>query len=259
MYENALRAGVERGELQIGTWVNMVRNPAILTLMKAAGLDFARIDMEHSTPDFETIADMAVLARALNFPIAIRMPKADRAWITRLLDAGVWNLHCPQVENKEHAAEIVAASRYTPKGTRGMAGRSPASEYAIGGNAMERLAFANKNVFVTVMFETEAAFKDLDAIASMDGIDCLTIGPTDLAQDMGVFGKPEMGKVLDGMRDRILAAVKKYGKSASMLVNTAEQAKQWKDAGALVLAYKSDVEVLQEGFSKVTADIKGRK
>ena len=102
-----MRAGVARGELQIGTWVNMARNPAILSLLKAAGLDFARVDMEHSSPSMETIADMALLARAIDFPIAVRPPKANREWITRLLDAGVWNLHCPQVESTAHAAEIV--------------------------------------------------------------------------------------------------------------------------------------------------------
>ena len=106
------RAGVARGELQIGTWINMARNPAILPLLKAAGLDFARVDMEHSSPSIETIADMALVARAIDFPIAVRPPRADREWITRLLDAGVWNLHCPQVESADHAREIVAASRY---------------------------------------------------------------------------------------------------------------------------------------------------
>jgi 2-keto-3-deoxy-L-rhamnonate aldolase RhmA len=112
MQFNPLRAGIECGELQIGTWVNLVRNPAILRL-KASGLDFARVDMEHSTPSIETIANMALLARGLNFPIAVRPPTANREWITRLLDIGVWNLHCPQVESARHAAEIVAASRYT--------------------------------------------------------------------------------------------------------------------------------------------------
>ncbi len=77
MKTNPLRAGVERGELQIGTWVNMVRNPAILPLLKAAGLDFARFDMEHSGPSIETIANMALLARALDFPIAVRMPRGQ--------------------------------------------------------------------------------------------------------------------------------------------------------------------------------------
>ncbi len=125
MQANPMRAALERGELQIGTWVNLVRNPAILTLLKSAGLDFARVDMEHTSASMATIAHMALLSRALNFPIAVRPPKANREWITRLLDAGVWNLHCPQVENAAHAAEIVAASRYAPRGLRGNAGLVP--------------------------------------------------------------------------------------------------------------------------------------
>jgi len=257
MQANPLRAGIERGELQIGSWVNLVRNPAILTLLKAAGLDFARVDMEHSTPSMETIANMALLARALNFPIAVRPPKANREWITRLLDVGVWNLHCPQVESVQHAAEIVAASRYAPRGLRGNAGHSPGTDYDMTGSAAERRTFANKQVFVTVMFETAAAFNDLDAIAAMDGIDALTIGPADLAQDLGVFGSPDQARVLDEKRNQILAAAKKHGKTCAMLCSSQAQARQWKEAGALLLAYSSDSEVLHNAYSKAMAEIKG--
>ncbi len=252
-----MRAGVARGELQLGTWINMIRNPAILPLLKAAGLDFARVDMEHSSPSMETIADMALVARAIDFPIAVRPPKANREWITRLLDAGVWNLHCPQVEDADHAREIVAASRYAPQGLRGNGGLGPATDFLTAGTVAERRAFANREVFVTVMFETEAAFAHLDAIAAMDGIDALTLGPADLAQDMGVFGTPDQGRALDEKRDLILAAARKHGKTCSMLVATAEQAKQWKDAGALLLVYLSDVEMLQQGFAKAMAGIRG--
>jgi len=248
---------VKRGELQFGTWVTLVRNPSILSLLKAAGLDYARVDMEHSAATMETIADMAVLARALDFPIAVRPPKANREWITRLLDVGVWNIHCPQVENKEHAAEIVAASRYAPRGLRGNGGLSAATDFETAGTVAERRAYANEQVFITAMLETEAAFKDLDAIAGMDGIDALTVGPADLAQDMGVFGKPEQAKALDEKRDLILAACRKHKKVASMLVNSAEQAQQWKKEGALLLAYSSDVEILHSGFSQAMARIKG--
>ena len=257
MRANPLRAGVERGELQIGTWVNLVRNPAILTLLKAAGLDFARVDMEHSTPSMETIANMALLARALDFPITVRPPKANREWITRLLDVGVWNLHCPQVENARHAAEIVAASRYAPRGLRGNAGHSPATDYDTTGTAAERRAFANQQVFVTVMFETGAAFDDLDEIAAMDGIDALTIGPADLAQDLGVFGSPDQARVLDEKRNLILAAAKKHHKTCAMLCSSQEQAQQWKEAGALILAYASDTEVLHSAYSQAIVKIKG--
>jgi 2-keto-3-deoxy-L-rhamnonate aldolase RhmA len=257
MKANPLRAGVERGELQIGTWVNLIRNPAILPLLKAAGLDFARVDMEHSSPSIETIADMAVVARALDFPIAVRPPKANREWITRLLDVGVMNLHCPQVESAAHAAEIVAASRYAPKGLRGWGGLNPGNDYVTAGTLGEHRAFANRQVFVTVMLETARAFEDLDEIAAMDGIDALTLGPMDLAQDLGVVGTPDQARVLDEKRDLVLAAAKRHGKTCAMLVSSAEQARKWKEAGALLLAYASDVDVLHSGFRRAMAEIRG--
>jgi 2-keto-3-deoxy-L-rhamnonate aldolase RhmA len=213
--------------------------------------------MEHSSPSMETIADMALVARAIDFPIAVRPPRANREWITRLLDAGVWNLHCPQVENADHAREIVAASRYAPQGLRGNGGLGPSTDFEATLTLAERRAFANHQVFVTVMFETEAAFEHLDAIAGMDGIDALTLGPADLAQDMGVFGTPDQARALDEKRDLILAAARKHGKTCSMLVSSQEQAKQWKDAGALLLVYLSDVEMLHAGFAQAMADIRG--
>src|SRR3979411_1759249 len=83
---NPMHAALATDKVQIGTWINLARNPAILTLLKSAGLDYARIDMEHSSPSIETVADMAVLARALNFPLAVRPPARNREWITPILD-----------------------------------------------------------------------------------------------------------------------------------------------------------------------------
>ena len=254
---NAMRAAVDRGEVQFGTWINMVHNPAILRLLKAAGLDFARVDMEHSGPSIETIGAMAVLARALDFPIVVRPPVANREWITRLLDLGVWNLHCPQVENAKHAAEIVKATRYAPMGLRGNGGVNPGTEYEVASTSPEFRAFANRQVFVTAMLETEAAFKELDQIASMEGIDALTLGPADLSQDLGITGKPDQAKILDERRDMLVAAARKYGKTCAMMVLNVEQARQWKDAGVLLLGYASEVEVLRTAYKGILASIKG--
>src|SRR5438046_5183649 len=103
---NPMQAAAAAGRVQIGTWINLVRNPAVLTLLQSAGLDYARIDMEHSSPSIETVADMAVLARALEFPIVVRPPEGNREWITRLLDVGVWGLHVPQVDTPEIARAV---------------------------------------------------------------------------------------------------------------------------------------------------------
>jgi 2-keto-3-deoxy-L-rhamnonate aldolase RhmA len=132
MDENLYRVRAERGEVQIGTWVNMVRTPSVLMLLRAAGLDFARVDMEHSPFSMETVADMAVLARAMNFPMVVRPPEGNREWITRLLDAGVWNLHVPQVDTPEQAREVAACciTRRWASGVCTASGRTPSSARA---------------------------------------------------------------------------------------------------------------------------------
>src|SRR2546429_200977 len=185
MHDNAYRVRAEHGDVQLGTWVTMIRTPAVLTLLKAAGLDFARVDMEHSPFSMETVADMATLARALDFPLVVRPPEGNREWITRLLDAGVWNLHVPQVDTPEQAAEVAACSRYAPLGERGMYGFGPHTMYRTLPPG-EHMAEANARVHVTAMLESRRAFERLDEIAAAPGIDALTIGPTDLAQNRGV-------------------------------------------------------------------------
>src|SRR5215469_15316557 len=140
---NPMHAALAAGQAQIGTWINLVRNPAILTLLKSAGLDYARVDMEHSSPSIETVADMAVLARALDFPLVVRPPEGNREWITRLLDVGVWGLHIPQVDTPEIAHAVAQAARYAPLGMRGMAGLSPATDFDADLTATQRLAHLN--------------------------------------------------------------------------------------------------------------------
>ncbi len=256
MKPNPLRAGVEQGQLQIGTWINMLRNPASLTLFKQAGLDFVRLDMEHSSPSIETVADFAAMGRALDLPVMVRPPEANREWITRLLDVGVYNIHCPQVDTADHAAEIVAASRYTPRGSRGMGGATPGNDFDVSMPVIDRLKFMNDQVFITVMFESAQAFEHLEEIASMDGIDALTLGPQDLAQDLGVFGTPDQDQVLDEKRTQIVEAANRYGKTCAMLVGTAAQARKWRDAGVLIVNYSSEVNVLIDGYQSALREIR---
>jgi len=247
MNENSYRARAERGQVQIGTWVTMIRTPAVLTLLQAAGLDFARVDMEHSPFSMETVADMAVLARALDFPMVVRPPEGNREWITRLLDAGVWNLHVPQVDTPEQAREVAACSRYAPLGERGMYGFGPHTMYRTLPPS-EHMASANARVHITIMLETTRAFDRLDEIASVPGIDALTIGPTDLAQDLGVLGTPRQRQVLDEYRHRLVDAARKHGKAVAMLTEMA--------LGATIINYSSDAAVLRSSCAAVADEIR---
>jgi 2-keto-3-deoxy-L-rhamnonate aldolase RhmA len=246
---NPMKAALAAGQVQIGTWINLVRNPAVLTLLKSAGLDYARVDMEHSSPSIETIADMAVLARALGFPMVVRPPEGNREWITRLLDVGVWGLHIPQVDNPDIAHEVVKAARYAPLGRRGMAGVGSHNDFEPARDPLADQAFINDQVHVTVMFESAEAFRHVDEIVSMPGIDAVTLGPSDLAQELGVLGTPDQGRVIDEHRERLIEAARQHGKDVAMLVQTLEEAERWIRAGVKIIAYSSDVAVLRSGYA----------
>jgi 2-keto-3-deoxy-L-rhamnonate aldolase RhmA len=249
MKTNPMKAALAAGRVQIGTWINLVRNPAVLTLLQAAGLDYARLDMEHSSPSIETVADMAALARALDFPLVVRPPEGSREWITRLLDAGVWGLHIPQVDTPEIAREVVQAARYAPAGLRGMSGLGPHNDFAPSGDLKADQAFHNRQVHLTVMLESAAAFRHLDAIVSTPGVDAVTLGPSDLAQELGVLGTPDQARVIDEHRTQLLAAAARHGKDVAMLVQTLDEAERWIAAGVKIIAYSSDVAILHSGYA----------
>ncbi len=258
MRDNVYRVRSERGEVQIGTWITMIRTPAVLTLLQSAGLDFARVDMEHSPFSMETVADMATLARALDFPLVVRPPDGNREWITRLLDAGVWNLHVPQVDTPEQAATVAACARYAPLGERGMYGFGPHTMYQTLAPG-EHMAAANARVHVTAMLETKRAFDRLDEIAAVPGIDALTIGPTDLAQDLGVLGTPAQRPTLTEYRQRLAAAARKHGKALAMLTDSVEGVREMVDLGATIINFSSDAAVLRAGYAATVAQIRSAR
>jgi 2-keto-3-deoxy-L-rhamnonate aldolase RhmA len=211
--------------------------------------------MEHSSFSMETVADMATLARALDFPMVVRPPEGNREWITRLLDAGVWNLHIPQVDTPEQARAVVACTRYAPLGDRGMFGFGPHTLYRTLPPA-EHTATANARVHVTAMLESARAFERLDEIASVPGIDALTIGPTDLAQDLGVLGTPRQKDVLNEHRRRLVEACRKHGKAVSMAVDSVETVREMIAMGATIVNFSSETAVLRAGYATAVAEIR---
>jgi 2-keto-3-deoxy-L-rhamnonate aldolase RhmA len=227
----------------------------VLTLLQAAGLDFVRVDMEHSAFSMETVADMATLARALDFPMVVRPPEGNREWVTRLLDAGVWNLHIPQVDTPDQAAAVAACTRYAPLGERGMYGFGPHTQYQTLPPG-EHMTAANARVHVTAMLETKKAFERLDEIASVPGIDALTIGPTDLAQDLGVLGTLAQKDALRDYRVRLAEAARKHGKAVSMAIDSVEGVREMIALGATIVNYSSDTAVLRSGYARAIEEIR---
>jgi 2-dehydro-3-deoxyglucarate aldolase/4-hydroxy-2-oxoheptanedioate aldolase len=167
----------------------------------------------------------------------------------------VWNLHIPQVDTPEQAAAVVACTRYAPLGERGMYGFGPHTQYRTLPPA-EHMAAANARVHVTAMLESRRAFEQLDGIAAVPGIDALTIGPTDLAQDLGVLGAPRQRDVLNEHRRRLVEACRKHGKAVSMAVDSVETVREMIALGATIVNFSSETAVLRAGYATAVAEIR---
>lgn len=248
---NPLRLGLNAGRVQLGTWINLVHNPSVITLLKSAGLDFARLDVEHCSPSMETVAHMIAVSRALDFPLIVRPPMGSREWITRLLDAGAWGLHIPQVDTPEIARAVVSAARYAPLGQRGIAGLGPHVDFEPQPDISETLKHLNEQVHVTIMLESGVAFQHLDEILATPGIDGVTLGAGDLAQDLGILGTPDQRRIINDYRQRLIEAARKYNKDISFLVQSVEDAERWITAGVRMLVYSSDAEILHTGYAAI--------
>jgi len=97
--------------------------------------------------------------------------------------------------------------------------------------------------------------RNIDEITAIDGIDAITLGYQDLAQDLGVLGKPEQDDVLNQKRDLVIASAKKHGKACAMMVNSVEQANHWRDQGVMLINYTSEVDILLSGYRDILAQI----
>jgi 2-keto-3-deoxy-L-rhamnonate aldolase RhmA len=120
----------------------------------------------------------------------------------------------------------------------------------------EHMATANDRVHVTIMLETRQAFEQLDAIAATPGIDAMTIGPTDLAQNLGVLGTATQRETLAEYRRRLAEAARKHGKQIAMITDSADGLREMLALGATIVNYASDATVLRAGYASMVADVR---
>ncbi len=186
------------GERLIGTLLTLP-DPAVPELMRHLGYDWLFIDCEHGP--FETLQAQAMLQGAHPLPCLVRVPSSDPVWLKKMLDIGPAGVIVPQVNSPEEAEAVVRASRYAPLGERGIGvGRA----HGFGVRHQEYLQAANEAVTVVVQAEHIEAVRRIEAIAEVPGIDCILVGPNDLAASMGHLGEldhPEVVAAIARVRD----------------------------------------------------------
>ena len=214
---NSMKAAILSGRAAIGLSV-MIPSPQIVEMAGRLGFDWVLIDCEHGTINRETVELMAMAAEAGGTtPIARPATNSPDA-ILQVLEAGALGVQVPHVSTAAQAHAAVAAVKYHPLGSRGLAAGTRPAGYGFGGSAAEYVEAANRETLVCVQIEDTEGLANLREILAVPGVDVFFVGPSDLAQALGHPGRtdaPEVRAAIDGAFRTILAAGKVPGSTGA--------------------------------------------
>lgn len=242
------------GELVLGTIISEIHNPNIAYMLAQCGFEFFIIDNEHGTYNIETISNMVAAARGAGISVIIRIPEITRENILKPLDSGAAGLLVPMVNTAGEAKEVIKHAKYPPMGNRGAALRRPHNLYAKV-NATEYLQQANKNTFIAVQAETTQSIENINKIASVEGVDCIFVGPFDLSISLGIPGQINHPLEQEAI-EKIATACKKHNKIAGILMFDQKLLQQWIDKDFRFAVYSSDITMLADAASDAVKELK---
>jgi 4-hydroxy-2-oxoheptanedioate aldolase len=249
---NQFKQAIKSGKPQIGIWSSLCSYISSEVLADA-GFDWVLLDTEHSPNELPMVQNQL---DALSYGTCTTEGIVRPAWndivlIKRYLDVGARTLLIPYVQNAEEARRAVTGLRYPPGGMRGVSGCTRANRY---GRVKDYFKRVHDEVCLLLQVETRTALSNLEAIAEIDGVDGIFIGPNDLAADMGHLGNwqhPEVWKVMEDAAKRI----RKVGKAPGILVGEAD-GKRCIDMGYVFVAVGSDLVMLARGADALAAKFK---
>ncbi len=226
----------------IGSWVSSA-SPIVAEAMGLAGFEWGVLDMEHAPVDvMQLVHLLQALGNTKMVPV-VRVPWNDAVTVKRVLDAGATTVLFPFVQNADEARRAVAATRYPPAGQRGMSGMSRGARF---GTVPNYLQTADAGIGVIVQLETPQALAQLEAIAAVDGVDALFMGPADLSASMGHVGQFTHPDVMRTMADAARRC-KAAGKPLGTVGGTPDVVTQYRAMGFDYLAVASDIGLLMQG------------
>jgi 4-hydroxy-2-oxoheptanedioate aldolase len=252
---NPFRQALADTRAQIGLWVGLADHYTT-EICAGAGFDWLLLDGEHSPNDLRSLLQQAQVVAAYPATHAIaRVPvghgDAGAALIKQYLDLGLQTLLVPMVDTAEQARHLVQATRYPPDGFRGMGG-ARASRWGRYPNYAKE---ANAQVCLLVQAESQLALDNLEAIAAVEGVHGVFLGPADLSASLGHVGNPghpEVQAAIEGAITRIVKA----GKAAGILTTDEALARRYLELGATFVAVGLDNNLLARATATLAAKFK---
>ncbi len=242
-----LRQRLLAGEATIGTFVNMGSAVAV-EICGIAGMDWLVIDLEHGTGHESHLTGQLQAAALEPVPAIVRVEEASRPRVARALDQGATGIMFPRLESADEVAAAIALTRYS--GDRGVATYNRAGRFGTNAKVVKT---ADENVVGIVQIESRKAVKQASAIAAIDGVDVLFVGPGDLSHSMGKFGELEDAEFQESLAT-VVEAANSAGKTAGILVATADKVAAARALGFRFIAVGSDSTLLMGAAQRAASE-----
>lgn len=235
----SLRETCLSGEALFGLFCN-IAHPAAVEVLALGRPDFICLDGEHSQISRGEFENLCRAGDVHGVPVLARVPGKAPEALAGVLDAGAAGVMVPMVSTAEEARAIVSACRYPPLGRRGVGpGRAAGYGYRI----PDYLAAANRSVLITIQVENVDGLENIEAIAAVEGIDAIFIGPGDLGVSLSTLPEEERPS-LDAAIERISEACRSAGRVFGMFRPGVEHIETYLSRGMRFFILGSDAMVL---------------
>jgi 4-hydroxy-2-oxoheptanedioate aldolase len=248
MRANRLRTLWNSGGAAVNGWLAIPNSFATET-MAHQGWDTLTVDMQHGVNDYQAMVTMLQAISTTDTVPVVRVPWLEPGILMKSLDAGAYAVICPMVNTREDAQKLVAWTSYAPRGTRSF-GPVRAMLYA----GADYPQHANDTIVRFAMIETAQALDNLDDILSVEGLDAVYIGPSDLSLSLGCAPTmddldPKAAQAVE----HILARAKVHGRVAGIHNTTPETALARIAKGFQFVTVSSDARLMAAGAQQVMA------
>jgi 4-hydroxy-2-oxoheptanedioate aldolase len=249
----SLRELFDEGGVTIGGWC-AIPNAFSAELMGRCGWDWVCVDMQHGLIGYEQAAAMLQALAITGTPSWVRVPWNQPDSIMKMLDAGAQGIIVPMVGTADDARRAVEAMKYPPLGSRSW-GPIRASLDVEGYSP----TVANTRTVLAAMIETVEGVKNMDAIMSVEGVDAIYVGPSDLGLTHGMAPTlaPEPGSPHERLILDVLAACQANGVVPGVHTDGIETALRRREAGFRMITVGSDAVLMRKAASEALSAMRG--
>lgn len=252
----ALRDALRAEALVLCLALLHARTPDVPAIAAACGYDAVYVDLEHTSTSLDTAQMLCASALGAGISGLVRVPSNDPSVIARVLDAGAVGVIVPHINSKKEAEGVVQAARFPPIGNRSISGPNAVSGYAPR-TAPQLVELLERRTVVAVMIETPEAVEAADAIAAVDGVDMILIGPSDLTAEMGIHGQYE-NEHFHSAVESVAAACRSHGVALGIAgIKSVDLLNRFVGLGLRFISAGTDVGMMTEAASARAQALRG--